>query len=816
MAELPNDIREMAKLIAALCDKYLPEQKWPLVGGLVLLRLYCPTIIAPSTYGLFPTDHPIPPNFRKNLMQVTRLLQNASNHQPFKDGPNLMLNEWIEAHASDIDAFLDRVINSQSKEPAEEKDDSGAARTFDAARVLKLVQLCVQNKNKMVAVFETWDEESKPSVSKYEELLSSCGNPFRTRTGTVAKATEALSLSNVPQLRGPRHSLQEEDPFFAMLRQHAAPSQYLDDYFNNGPTKEKTVFLCSLISNDKHGVTCMPKIGKTENHLVFPGKGGVDWIIKYLKITDRSKCCSLCQDILNLSLMQPWQLEKKEKKGGAKFEDTDRLYWFDYAAISTQKKLTTSSNGLTTEALKVKATAEISSSASSSGRTTPATRNTPPASVSSSAHSLPTDFSAFMKSTPPSGVSISAPNIPPVTKNAGPPTTMSSEEEMTALLAPYKVQTLQRIGLMEKSTALTQSSSPRDEVSSKEQWRILLIIVWCMGDRGFGVAEGGDPNEVKFSEAVVFDWMEKYLDFQSLAQVRELLQTLLNDGFIVESEAVSERKMYGFAWSKIQAWYEKTFAGRTPRGLSTSTSVIEKEPVAPGRTATPPIPPKLASLPPKAKKGRIPGVSTMRASGFEVDEWDRKSDGVTPASPTSPSKRSETFNRERSSRTSLTGSLRASRSDSGTFKKASQEAKKGEDKKVAAEPKAETKAETKEEKRASGILKKGLINDKNRSKSGGDVNENRMSVALQISDEEDEPEDVSMMDFLAMDPGDVKKQEKEGDKTEPPRPPKGASFKSLFSKDKKNETTAAKLGTPPLTKSSSRAGGLFGRKKGDD
>jgi hypothetical protein len=49
IAAIPWDIREMARLIGSLCDVYLPDQKWPLVGGLVLLRLYSPTLISPTT-----------------------------------------------------------------------------------------------------------------------------------------------------------------------------------------------------------------------------------------------------------------------------------------------------------------------------------------------------------------------------------------------------------------------------------------------------------------------------------------------------------------------------------------------------------------------------------------------------------------------------------------------------------------------------------------------------------------------------------------------------------------------------------------------
>lgn len=57
----------MARLIGELCDKVLPDQKWPLVGGLLLLRLYCPTLISPTTFGLLPSDYVVPAALRKVL-----------------------------------------------------------------------------------------------------------------------------------------------------------------------------------------------------------------------------------------------------------------------------------------------------------------------------------------------------------------------------------------------------------------------------------------------------------------------------------------------------------------------------------------------------------------------------------------------------------------------------------------------------------------------------------------------------------------------------------------------------------------------------
>jgi hypothetical protein len=213
-----------------------------------------------------------------------------------------------------------------------------------------------------------------------------------------------------------------------------------------------------------------------------------------------------------------------------------------------------------------------------------------------------------MKNTPPKPIVQSAPIIPPIARSGSAtasaavhPAAITSEEEMTQLLAPYQVESLGRTGILEKTAPPVKAPSPRD-VSSREQWfviifvcwdltsyffrRILLIIVWCMGDRGYGVVEGGDPKEVKFSEQIGFDWFQKYLSFQTLLQARELLQNLMNDGFIMVSKrwrlieltllkecpTVDDRKMFGFHWQKIETWYGKNFTGKTPRSLSSSTS----------------------------------------------------------------------------------------------------------------------------------------------------------------------------------------------------------------------------------------------------
>ncbi len=75
---------------------------------------------------------------------MTRLLQNASNHQPFKDGPNMALNEWVEKAGDAIDKFLEKIVSSEGVASAP-APVNGARETNDAM-VLKFVQLFVQHK----------------------------------------------------------------------------------------------------------------------------------------------------------------------------------------------------------------------------------------------------------------------------------------------------------------------------------------------------------------------------------------------------------------------------------------------------------------------------------------------------------------------------------------------------------------------------------------------------------------------------------------------------------------------------------------------
>lgn len=580
---LPPAIRDMAKLIGTLCDRYLPEQKWPLVGGLILLRLYCPTLISPTTYGLLPADHVMTPAFRKNLLQVTRLLQSASNHQLFKDGSNVLLNDWVETHSSDLDRFLSLVVTSASG-GAVAVAPAGASATVDRAPMLepmqRIVQMFVQHRERLQAdlVAVAADEAD---MGRFEALLTACGNPFRTRQG-AAGVVAGTVLTEVLQRRQ-----KGEQEFQAELKRcDWISSSFLKDYFvpaERGPAGEqqqamltssapltmssmgaaapslrieRTVRICHLLSNDKFGVPCAPKIGKKENHLVFVGRDAVDWLMKHLHLAERAAhACVLLQEMVNQELVQAWQVEKREKKGGVRFEDGDRLFWFDYTAITKWRK----------------------------------------------AFDERRDAAAL-----------------------GP-----EDQRMRQALLPYQVDRLGACGLL-------LSMAATEQASAREQWRMLLAIAQYMISSPFGV--GRLPDDDSFSDASLDAWCRRYLGVKDVAVTQELCAVMMTDGFIVEKTAASAGvpRALQFAEGKIRQWAEKN---ASPSSSKSSKSPNASSSEANSASVTPPQTPRSPrTTTPRSSSSSANGVGLLAvAAATAAGRTSGSSATAIPGQPAVPS-----------------------------------------------------------------------------------------------------------------------------------------------------------------------------------
>ncbi|BFU24094.1 Ras GTPase-activating protein, putative [Entamoeba histolytica HM-1:IMSS-B] len=80
--DVPIEIRTICNCLWENClkyfknDKELPSQ---IVGGFLFLRLFCPAIASPENFGLLGVESKVSPKARRNLILVTKVLQNIAN-----------------------------------------------------------------------------------------------------------------------------------------------------------------------------------------------------------------------------------------------------------------------------------------------------------------------------------------------------------------------------------------------------------------------------------------------------------------------------------------------------------------------------------------------------------------------------------------------------------------------------------------------------------------------------------------------------------------------------------------------------------------
>lgn len=347
IAKMPSDIREMACVIARLSDTYLPpDRKWPLVGGLIVLRLYCPALTAPTTHGLLPADYPVSAEFRRIMVSITRLVQSACNHQLFKEGPQMALNEWIEKNMVSMDRYLEKVVESaplrgsSSSSLSSSSSSHSLNTTSHPAELLQMVQLISQHASRL-----------SPPNAEFEKLLNACGpiplselqqqqqqqqQQLQQSSSTSPAPVAAKGAVLVQLLEKQR---KEKLDFDQAVERHAWPCAWIKEYLGSQVLATEQLRRCAtlaqFLANDKYGVTCTPKQGggKVGNHVVFLAREGVDWLCTHLKLPQRGHGLSLLQAMADANIVLPWKGERQ-----VRVEDNDRPFWFDYKLLQQYAK----------------------------------------------------------------------------------------------------------------------------------------------------------------------------------------------------------------------------------------------------------------------------------------------------------------------------------------------------------------------------------------------------------------------------------------------------------------------------------------------
>lgn len=122
VALIPREIRAMAGFIGECARKTCPDKETSLIGGFIMLRLINPSLVAPESYGMLPLGKSPSPKARRNLIMLTKLIQNLSNGIEFgvKEPHMVCVNSFVEDNLEVMNEFLLRVASDPNKKPGEE------------------------------------------------------------------------------------------------------------------------------------------------------------------------------------------------------------------------------------------------------------------------------------------------------------------------------------------------------------------------------------------------------------------------------------------------------------------------------------------------------------------------------------------------------------------------------------------------------------------------------------------------------------------------------------------------------------------------
>eukprot|EP01114_Cavostelium_apophysatum_P017693 TRINITY_DN5318_c0_g1_i2.p1 TRINITY_DN5318_c0_g1~~TRINITY_DN5318_c0_g1_i2.p1 ORF type:complete len:955 (-),score=273.67 TRINITY_DN5318_c0_g1_i2:490-3312(-) len=165
---MPYEMRIIASFFAEYARVYTSKEIWPIVGGFLLLRYINPALMTPEAYGLLP-EGKIPANIpRRNLILVSKILQNLSNGVEFGKKEQFMMsvNDFIKENKSKMEKYFENTINFSSKINAVPD-----LTPIDVEDLHLLHRVVTQNQDRIVGMFKSKDE-----AQKFSKLLDSLGS----------------------------------------------------------------------------------------------------------------------------------------------------------------------------------------------------------------------------------------------------------------------------------------------------------------------------------------------------------------------------------------------------------------------------------------------------------------------------------------------------------------------------------------------------------------------------------------------------------------------------------------------------------------
>eukprot|EP01130_Rhizamoeba_saxonica_P015677 TRINITY_DN7083_c0_g1_i2.p1 TRINITY_DN7083_c0_g1~~TRINITY_DN7083_c0_g1_i2.p1 ORF type:complete len:928 (+),score=193.23 TRINITY_DN7083_c0_g1_i2:37-2784(+) len=111
---IPVGFRVISQIVADMTEKIIgPDQVHTMIGSFLFLRFINPAIFSPDVYGLIPKGKSISSTTRRNLILITKVIQNLSNGKTFSMKEQYMhpFDSFILENKEKMGEFFDNVID---------------------------------------------------------------------------------------------------------------------------------------------------------------------------------------------------------------------------------------------------------------------------------------------------------------------------------------------------------------------------------------------------------------------------------------------------------------------------------------------------------------------------------------------------------------------------------------------------------------------------------------------------------------------------------------------------------------------------------
>ncbi|KAJ6229323.1 ras gtpase-activating protein [Anaeramoeba flamelloides] len=169
--ELPDEIKIICHYIADCAKVYKINRVANLIGGYIFLRFFNSILINPKRYGLLPKESKETKESRRNMILVTKLLQNLSNGLYFSNIEYLKyFNNWIKENLERMKGYLMNV-SKEGGESLNSKLKFQELKEFNDK--YKKIEIVTNNKSNISEEMEREKEkEIEKEKDKDKEILN--------------------------------------------------------------------------------------------------------------------------------------------------------------------------------------------------------------------------------------------------------------------------------------------------------------------------------------------------------------------------------------------------------------------------------------------------------------------------------------------------------------------------------------------------------------------------------------------------------------------------------------------------------------------